>query len=201
MTLKDVWQETEPGIGSAGAELVPADVHRAIEQLLYREVRLLDEGRFREWLDLFADDARYWIPVSTNRYAANQRSSMPVNAAAADRSDTADESEMAVLDDNKETLCDRVARLETGLAWAEDPRSRTCHIVTNVEVEPGDAEHEVRVYAKIVTYRARLQSEEDVFVGRREDVLRRIKGEWKISRRKIILLKNVVTARNMSHLF
>lgn len=34
-----------------------------IENLLYTEARLLDERRFDEWLDLFTDDAIYWIPA------------------------------------------------------------------------------------------------------------------------------------------
>jgi 2,3-dihydroxybiphenyl 1,2-dioxygenase len=34
-----------------------------IEQFLYREARLLDERRHLEWLELFTDDVRYWMPV------------------------------------------------------------------------------------------------------------------------------------------
>ena len=39
-----------------------AEVIRDVEQFLYREARLLDERRFREWLELFAADVRYWMP-------------------------------------------------------------------------------------------------------------------------------------------
>src|SRR5690349_5319537 len=45
-----------------------ADVLRAVEQFLYREARLLDERRFHEWLELFTEDLRYWMPVRTSRY-------------------------------------------------------------------------------------------------------------------------------------
>ena len=34
-----------------------------IEKFLYREVRLLDERRFEEWTDLFAEDGYYWVPA------------------------------------------------------------------------------------------------------------------------------------------
>ena len=44
--------------------------------------------------------------------------------------------ELAILDETKETLTARVARLETGMAWAEDPPSRTRHLISNIEVEP-----------------------------------------------------------------
>jgi len=44
------------------------DVTREVEQFLYREVRLLDERRFHEWLELLTDDIRYWMGSRTNRY-------------------------------------------------------------------------------------------------------------------------------------
>ena len=34
----------------------------AVESFLYREARLMDESRYKEWLDLFTEDALYWIP-------------------------------------------------------------------------------------------------------------------------------------------
>ncbi len=50
-----------------------AEVIRAVEQFLYREARLLDERRFHDWLDLFTDDLRYWMPVRTSRYPKGSR--------------------------------------------------------------------------------------------------------------------------------
>lgn len=37
-----------------------------IEELLYREAELLDERRYEDWLDLFTEDARYWMPMRRN---------------------------------------------------------------------------------------------------------------------------------------
>ena len=34
-----------------------------VEQFLYHEARLLDEQRLEEWLELFTDDATYWVPL------------------------------------------------------------------------------------------------------------------------------------------
>ena len=50
---------------------VDRELHFEIEQFLYREARLLDDGRFHDWLALFTDDARYFVPV---RQAIQQRS-------------------------------------------------------------------------------------------------------------------------------
>jgi 3-phenylpropionate/cinnamic acid dioxygenase small subunit len=174
------------------------EVRREVEQFLYREARLLDELRFREWLALFSDDARYWMPTRAVRYTADSKAISTADEPSGDDSGLAGEEELAVVEDTKRVLELRVARLESGFAWAEDPRSRTSHFVTNVEVEDGEAEDEVRVYCKFLTHRLRLENEEDFLIGRREDVLRRVDGQWKIARRKIILDQTVLTARNLS---
>jgi 3-phenylpropionate/cinnamic acid dioxygenase small subunit len=95
----------------------------------------------------------------------------------------------------------RVARLDTGMAWAEDPPSRTRHLLTNIEVEPGDNAQEVKVYANFLVYRSRAETEQDFYVGARRDVLRRVGGAWKIAGRKIILDQNVLLAKNVSIFF
>ena len=37
-----------------------------IADFLYREAELLDQRRYREWLDLLAEDIRYWMPMRRN---------------------------------------------------------------------------------------------------------------------------------------
>ena len=39
---------------------------REIEDFLYREADLLDERDYDQWLDLLADDIRYWMPLRLN---------------------------------------------------------------------------------------------------------------------------------------
>ena len=47
-------------------ELKQLRLAREIEQFLYAEAELLDQRRFNEWLDLFTEDARYWMPIKRN---------------------------------------------------------------------------------------------------------------------------------------
>jgi 3-phenylpropionate/cinnamic acid dioxygenase small subunit len=47
-------------------------------------------------------------------------------------------------------------------------------------------------------YRTRGETEQDLYVGRREDVLRHVDGAWKIARRRIVLDQNVLLAKNIS---
>ena len=177
------------------------DLIREVEQFLYREARLLDDRQFRVWLTLFTDDVRYWMASRTNRYP---KSSKAISILDPDRyveDDIGREDELAILDETKETLTGRVARLDTGMAWAEDPPSRTRHMVSNIEIEAGDVESEIRVYSNFIVYRSRAETEQDFYVGARQDVLRRVDGEWKIAHRKLILDQNVLSAKNVSIFF
>jgi len=177
------------------------DVQREVEQFLYREARLLDERRFREWLELFTDDARYWMPVRTTRYTRRSKAVAIQDRDRYEDEELAREGVLAFLDETQKTLEMRVARLETGMAWAEEPPSRTRRMIGNIEVEQGETESEVKVYANFIMYRNRMETEQDFFVGRREDVLRKVDGNWKIARRKIILDQNVLLAKNLSNFF
>jgi biphenyl 2,3-dioxygenase beta subunit len=106
-------------------------------------------------------------------------------------------------DDDKTTLALRVKRLHTEYAWAEDPPSRTCRIVSNVEVRPSkDRSGELEVYSKFLTYKNRLEQETNIFAGTREDVLLPVGDEtFKIAKRKIILAQNVLLSKNISIFF
>jgi 3-phenylpropionate/cinnamic acid dioxygenase small subunit len=174
---------------------------REVEQFLYREARLLDERRFHEWLELFTDDVRYWMGARTNRYPRTSKAIAILSPNRYVEDDHTREDELSILDETKETLAGRVARLDTGMAWAEDPPSRTRHFIANIEVAPGDSASEIRVYSNFIVYRSRAESEEDFYVGARQDVLRRVDGAWKIARRKLTLDQNVLSAKNVSVFF
>ena len=167
------------------------DAQREIERFFYCEAWLLDNGRFYEWLDLFTEDARYWMPV--------RETVQPQ-----ERSGALEEDEdlfLSLFDDDKEFLTMRVKRLDTGLAHAEQPRSRTRHLITNVWLEEGN-ENDVEVMARssFVVFQGRLDRSEHIFSGEREDKLRKIDGHWKIAARKIALDQTVLP-RTLSILF
>jgi len=178
-----------------------SDLLREIEQFLYREARLLDNRRFREWLELFTDDVRYWMAARSNRYPKSSKAISILDPGRYAEDDRGREGELAILDETKETLTNRVARLDTGMAWAEDPPSRTRHIISNIEIEPGDSDTELTAYSNFIVYRSRGESEQDFYVGAREDRLRRVYGAWKIARRKLTLDQNVLSAKNVSMFF
>jgi 3-phenylpropionate/cinnamic acid dioxygenase small subunit len=172
----------------AAAEMSPRDLWHELMQFYIREAWLLDDRKFRQWLDLFTDDVFYFMPRRRNVH----------------RKDLAQEltqvGDLAIFEDNKTYLRMRVERLETGMAWAEDPPSRTRHLVGNLVVEPLP-NGEVEAKTAFVLYRSHHETEENIFAGSREDVLRQVAGQWKIARRVIVLDANVILAKNLSVFF
>ena len=73
-------------------------------------------------------------------------------------------------------------------------------MVSNVQVLSAAAD-EVRVKSRFLLYRNRVETETDVLVGKREDVLRRVNGGFQIARRKIVLDQNVLLAKNLTFFF
>ncbi|MBV8085243.1 MAG: 3-phenylpropionate/cinnamic acid dioxygenase subunit beta [Chloroflexi bacterium] len=160
-----------------------------IEDFLYYEAELLDERRYHEWLELFADDLRYWMPMRRN-----------VEFGDWERETTRELQDMCWMDEGKSTLRKRVDQILTGKHWAEEPLSRVCHLVTNVHViEAGD--EQVRASSRFLVYRNRQAVETDFFVGRRVDTLRRHDDSWLIARREIFLEQNVLLAKNLTLFF
>jgi biphenyl 2,3-dioxygenase beta subunit len=154
-------------------------------QFYTREAWLLDERKFKEWLDLFTDDVLYFMPRRKNvlrREAHRELTQL---------------GDLAILEEDKRYLEMRVARLDTGMAWAEDPPSRTRHLIGNLEVvllENG----EVQTRTAFLVYRSHLETDHQLLSGCREDVLRKVNGAWKVARRTIVLDANVLLDKNLS---
>lgn len=173
------------------------DTHYEVEQFYYEEAALLDDGRYADWLDVLADDLDYWMPTRTNRLRRQQALSVAARG------------EAAFYDETKESLAWRIRRFDSGMAWAEDPPSRTRHLVTNVMVRHADpAEHDgftdddLWVRSAFLVYRNRLEREENVFAGSRTDLLRRTgEGRLLVARRTILLDQNILLAKNISTFF
>jgi 3-phenylpropionate/cinnamic acid dioxygenase small subunit len=179
-------------VSTDAAALARLLLQREIEEFLYGEAELLDARRFDEWLALFTDDARYWMPMRRN---------VPHDELA--REFTREGSDVNWFDEGKDTLRRRVAQIQTGIHWAEEPPSRICHMVSNVQISKSTpdgaaAPSEVSVRCRFLVYRNRVETETDILVGKREDVLRRVNGGWKIARRMVVLDQSVLLAKNLT---
>ena len=159
-----------------------------VEQFLYAEAALLDERKFDQWLELLTEDIHYWMPI---------RRTTTVKEATFEFTRPGD---MSFFDDDLDMLRKRVQKMAAGNAWSEDPPSRTRHFVSNVRVVESSSD-EITVAVNFHLYRTRLDSEEDSWIGRREDLLRRIDGALRLARRHVFLEQTVILSQNMSNIF
>ncbi|HMN78977.1 MAG TPA: aromatic-ring-hydroxylating dioxygenase subunit beta [Burkholderiaceae bacterium] len=172
------------------ADLSAVVLQHRVEQFLYQEAALLDERRFDEWLKLFHPDVHYLMP---NRFTQTPRDARGSNWG---------KEGFALFDDDLASLASRVKRLATGNAWAEEPPSRTRHMVFNIRIAQRDAET-IEVSLNFAIYRSRRERDEDVFFGAREDRLKPIEGTdgFTILSRTIHLDQTVLTHHNLSIFF
>lgn len=190
--------------------LVGAEFGYRVQQFYFHEAELLDEGRYADWLELFDDDLHYWLPTRSNRTRRQQALSV------------ARPGEAAFYDETKDSLAWRIRRYDSGMAWSEDPPSRTRHVVSNVVVRrrpaadaevtgtegagteaagTGDAQ-EFAARSAFIVYRSRLEREVDIYAGSRTDLLRlHPDGSLRVARRTILLESNVLLAKNISTFF
>lgn len=142
---------------------------REIEQLLYREARLLDEGRFDEWLNLFTSDAVYWLPGG--------------------HGDPEPDQQVSIIYDTRHEMERRIERLKSGYAHAQDPPSRTHRIVSNVELSGFDAGNANLVASTVMVLFALTRHKYAVHSARCEFRLLREDTGWRIARKKVDLLR------------
>ncbi len=166
---------------------------REIEDFLYHEAELLDAREFEQWLDLFTDDLRYWMPMRKNLSYQDRAK------------DITGDDDVSWIDDDKVTLSKRVRQIMTGIHWAEEPLSRVTHLVSNIRLaRPATSVEEgagIAVKSHFLVHRNRLETETDFISGRREDLLRRVGDSFRIASRKIIIDQTVLLAKNLSFFF
>jgi 3-phenylpropionate/cinnamic acid dioxygenase small subunit len=146
---------------------------QAIQTLIQRENRLLDEGQLDDWLDLYTSDATYWVPID-------------------EKADPLKES--SVIYDDRLRLAMRVEQIMRQKRVSQSPSSQSMRMVTNIEItEHSATEAEARFALLVVEVRSgdwRQQGlgETNLFPGHCTLSLRLEDGQWKIKTKKIVLL-------------
>lgn len=161
----------------------PLDLEESAEvRRFYRlETRLLDSHRYEEWLDLLTDQVTYRIPVRETR----------------EEPDKELQGRFYHVDDDRFQLQLRVDRLQTEFAWAEDPPTRTRHLLyptRALELEDG----RVQTLTNLLLVVTRRNESSSILSGEREDVLRAVDGEWKLDHRIVRLDQAVLPVRSLS---
>jgi 3-phenylpropionate/cinnamic acid dioxygenase small subunit len=166
-----------------------------VEDFYYHETDLLDERRFRDWLELLAEDIIYFMPIRRNVKFGQH----------AARENTRQGEGISWFDEDKWTLTKRVDQILTGVHYAEEPLSRITHIVSNVQIKAArpriDDMREIDVTSRFLVYQNRVQYETYIFVGRRHDTLRLTEMGLRVARREILLEQNILQAKNLTTFF
>ncbi|OZD68872.1 hypothetical protein CH272_28090 [Rhodococcus sp. 05-340-1] len=170
------------------ARRLTTEVHRELEEFLYEEAETLDNWEFREWLSLMAKDVHYWAPVRENRTYRERLK------------EQAEKGGSAYFDENWEHLSQRVDRLYTHMAWAEEPPSRTRHLITNIRARSTDTVDEFTVSSSFYVHRTRTERDHDWIVGKRLDVIRRVDTDlgFEIAERTVIFDVATLLNKNLS---
>jgi 3-phenylpropionate/cinnamic acid dioxygenase small subunit len=160
------------------------ELHLAVSRWIVEEAYTLDEQRYEDWLETLTDDIHYIMPVRVTTALGSAFSTARG---------------MSHWDENKYSLSRRVARFLTEHAWTEDPPSRLRHYVTNVRVFRSTVDDEFIADSAVLLFRSRGDvNEPSVVSAHREDVLRRVDGEFKLARRVIMVDESVLRTQNLA---
>jgi 3-phenylpropionate/cinnamic acid dioxygenase small subunit len=135
---------------------------------IYREARLLDEQRFDEWLALFAEDGRYWMPLEHGQ---------------TDRRLTA-----SLMDEDLFLLRLRVERLKGARTYSQKPRSRCHHVLQQPQVDVFDPEAgQISVWTALHYVETR-QDRQDLYAAWATHELRLVDGALRIRMKRVDLV-------------
>lgn len=137
-----------------------------VERFLVHEARLMDEHRYKDWLALWAEgECLYWVPCNED--------------------DIDPKRHVSIIHDDRERLQQRVERLASGAALAQEPPPRMRRVVSNLEIagEGGD----VAVRSNFILALARGEAQQ-IWAGRSLHVLGRAGEAFRIRRKTVLLI-------------
>lgn len=144
-----------------------------VEQLIYQEARLLDQGLLDDWLALYTAAATYWVPIDENADPLKESS---------------------VIFDNHLRLQMRVEQIMRQSRVAQNPSSYMLRMITNVDLQERTADRVLARFALLLTevrsgdWRQQGLGQMRQLPGHCELEAVQVDGEWKIDRKKIVLL-------------
>ena len=134
------------------------------------EARLLDNRQLEEWMDLFADDASYWVPAG--------------------RDDIDPSRHVSIIHDDKAQMAVRVKRLRSGFAFAQDPASRVHRLISNVRILAEDEPAKALEIGCMMLLVELARKKQTIHTAYCEFSLSTDRTPWSIRRNKVTLLKN-----------
>ena len=110
------WSKFMTHVDVAGANVMDAPTDQDLIGFVVHEARLIDQHRFEEWLDLFADDGYYWMPLEWGQTDPRLTTSL--------------------MYEDKLLLRIRVERLKGNRTFSQKPKSRCHHVLAGAAGRP-----------------------------------------------------------------
>jgi 3-phenylpropionate/cinnamic acid dioxygenase small subunit len=151
-----------PAAGTSAIDRAP------FEQFLIHEARLLDERRFRDWMELFTEDGTYWVPAVPDQESPFDQASL--------------------FYDDRDLMRTRVERLEHPRIHVQTPPSRTAHLIGNTLIEQADEAKGEYVVGSTVIMVEHRDDQQRVFAGRQHHRLRRDGSGFRIVQKRVDLI-------------
>lgn len=151
-------------MGSANNDI---ETRRRVEDFLFHEARLLDDYRLNDWVALFEPDGHYWVPMAWDQ-------ADPIN-------------HVSLFYEGVDLLRLRSQRLQHERTVSQWPPSRTCHHVSNIEIESRDDADGLLVRSALVFIEYR-RNEQHHFGGHVYHSLRCRDGSFGIALKRVNLL-------------
>lgn len=141
---------------------------QALADFIYAEARLLDEQRFDDWLDLYTEDSRYWMPLTPGQTDARLQASL--------------------MYEDKMLLQVRVERLKGPRTFSQQPKSRCHHLLQAPSVESRDDAAGVYITRTAFHYVETRQDEQTLYAGWATHTLVLIEGALRIRQKRVDLV-------------
>ena len=145
---------------------VPTD--QELIDFVVREARLIDQQRFDEWLDLYADDAYYWMPLEWNQTDPRLTCSL--------------------MYEDKLLLSIRVERLKGARTFSQKPKSRCHHVLQVPQVDERDDQERRYVTWTAMHYVESRGDEQTLYAAWATHHLTMIDGALKIRLKRVDLV-------------
>jgi benzoate/toluate 1,2-dioxygenase subunit beta len=168
------------GDGMSTALEPAVSLRERVSAFLAYEADLADRHRYREWLALWATDAIYWVPANEDDYDVRRH--------------------VSIIYDDHERLTERCLRLSADGVHSQDPPSRLCRLVGNIQITREPAEDGVLdVAATMMLVEVRF-GVKTVYGARLGYQLRQVDGGFSIKQKKVVLVDNDEPLGNLTFL-
>jgi 3-phenylpropionate/cinnamic acid dioxygenase small subunit len=149
------------------------------EMFLYSEARLADERKYDDWAALWTNDAIYWVPSNEDDYDPRRH--------------------LSIIYDNRNRIQDRIDRLKSGKAWAQEPLSKVCRLISNIETAFLNDQAVLEVRSNFVLGECR-KGVQATYFARQIHHLRATSEGIRMSFKKVLLINNDEPIHNLSFL-